>query len=302
LYKILFKPKIKIMKKLLMMLVFALLTIAVYAQEPGNDEWWRQIRSLGCALNETLEQCKARIWRNKNEKERFEDSVKRERDFENNKRAREEWAKEKERRDKLTPEERMKEDEKRRLGFEADKKKKTEDGIDFLAGAIYSNKTGNYPNYNPVLGMLIGVQTQVISISDYIGLGFGIIYSMQGGKYESSDYIPGGNYSTTSRTSRLNYLNFPVLLRYRKAINGFFAEAGLQPGLLLSAKDKGSTTTDIKEELNKFDVGIPVGVGYKFKNKFGVGLRFTPGLINVNKDKQYKNRNMVTSFRASYSL
>lgn len=212
------------------------------------------------------------------------------------------WEADKERRDKLTPEERQMEDEKRRLASEAAKKKKTEDGVDFLAGAIFSTKSGNYPEYNPVAGLLIGAQTQIVNLTDEISLGIGANYSMQGGKYKSNDYIPGGNYSSTSSTSRLNYLNFPVLARYRKSRDGFFAEAGIQPGLLLSAKDKGTTTTDIKDDIKTLDIGIPIGVGYKFKNNFGVGLRVTPGLINVNKDDNFKNRNMVASVRASYSL
>jgi hypothetical protein len=296
------------MKKLFMMLGITLLSTLGYAQvnfiyKNGTSYPEKDFREkFGCKDDETINQCQTRL---RNDTLRIADSIKREEErkkYDEAKSTRKQRELEKERRDKLTPEERRKEDEDRRLAFEAEKKKKTEDGIDFLAGAIYSNKTGNYPNYNPILGMLIGVQTQVIPISDHIGLGIGVNFSMEGGKYESSDYIPGGNYSTTSRTSRLNYLNFPVLLRYRKARDGFFAEAGLQPGLLLSAKDKGSTTNDIKEDVKKFDVGIPLGIGYKFKNKVGIGLRITPGLINVNKDEQFKNRNMVTSLRASYTL
>ena len=128
---------------------------------------------------------------------------------------------------------------------------------------------------------------------------------MQGGKYKSMynmDYMPGGTYGTSSSsaTTRLNYLNFPLLVRYqREPRHGFFAEAGLQPGFLLSAKDDGG---NIKDGLNKFDVGIPVGAGYQFQNKFGVGLRVTPGLTNINKDAEYKNRNIVVSLRASYTL
>ncbi|WP_462220342.1 porin family protein [Ferruginibacter sp.] len=296
------------MKKVLLMLGLSLLTSLSYAQanfiyKNGTSYPEKDFRKeFGCKDDETIEQCQTRL---RNDTLRREDSIKREAErlkYDEAKSRRARWELEKERRDKLTPEERRKEDEDRRLASEGEKKKKTEDGIDFLAGAIYSNKSGNYPNYNPVLGMLIGVQTQVISLSDYVGLGIGINYSMQGGKYESSDYVPGGNYSTTSRTSRLSYLNFPVMVRYQRQRAGFFAEAGVQPGLLLSAKDKGTNTNDIKDEIKKFDVGIPIGVGYKFKNKIGVGLRLTPGLININKDEQYKNRNMVASMRASYTL
>ncbi|MGZ5285654.1 MAG: porin family protein, partial [Flavisolibacter sp.] len=198
--------------------------------------------------------------------------------------------------EKLTMTEKQKAGKDRRPGFEEDKKKKVE-GFDFTAGAIFSTKTGEYPKYNPLLGLLFGVQTQLLPLSDDIGLGLGVLYSMQGGKHESSDYVPGGNYNTTTTTSRLNYLNFPLVAKYQKEETGFFAEAGIQPGILLSAKEKGETTTDIKEDLRKFDLGIPIGIGYRFKNKIGVGMRVIPGLMNVNKDEQYENKNMVASLR-----
>lgn len=288
-----------------MMLWLAVVTSTAYAQKSDQalwDEWAR----YHCNSNDkSLTLCKERFRRETIEKQRKQDSIRREKEFSRNQADRESWAREKERRDKLSVEEFIKEEEERQEGQQFKKVNKTGKTIDeweFYFAGLLSTKTGNAPNYDPVTGLQFGVEKQIIPISEDISLGVGAAYSMQGGKYKSSDYIPGGNYSTTSRTSRLNYLNFPVFIRYKKASNGFFAEAGVQPGLLLSAKDKGTTTTDIKDEIKKFDVGIPIGVGYKFKNKIGVGLRITPGLINVNKDKQYNNRNMVASLRASYSL
>jgi hypothetical protein len=54
---------------------------------------------------------------------------------------------------------------------------------------------------------------------------------MQGAKWEDNTdgFIEG-------RTNLL-YLNIPFVMRYRFK-NGIFAEAGIQPGLLLLAKDK----------------------------------------------------------------
>ncbi|MEP6712484.1 MAG: porin family protein [Ferruginibacter sp.] len=178
-------------------------------------------------------------------------------------------------------------------------KKAKLDLLEIILGADAATLTGNSPDFSNVFGVQTGIQIPVAKLSDNVGLGLGAIYSMQGGKYKSYEYIPGGDYGNSSATSRLNYLNFPVLARYQKQRQGFFAEAGVQPGVLLSAKNKGE---NIKDNLKKFDVGIPIGVGYQFKNKFGVGLRFTPGLLNINKDEQYKTRNMVTSLRASYAL
>jgi len=182
-------------------------------------------------------------------------------------------------------------------------KKKFKSAIHVEAGANLANIEGPEPDYSHVTGIVIGLSTQVVNITDELRVAIGAEYSMQGGKFKSYEYIPGGNYGSSSATTRLNYLNLPILAHYQKEEeHGFFAEAGLQPGLLLSAKNKGAETTDIKDEVQKFDVGIPIGAGYRFKNKLGVALRYTPGLLNINKDDSYKHRNSVISFRASYAF
>jgi opacity protein-like surface antigen len=163
--------------------------------------------------------------------------------------------------------------------------------------------SGKVPADSPLPGFQGGVEFPLVNFSKNIILGAGIVYSMQGGKSSSYEYIPGGNYGNSAATTRLNYLNFPVFAHYEKNRYGFFAEAGLQPGLLLSAKRKGSNAADIKANLKKIDVAVIAGVGYKFKNNIGVGLRIAPGITNINKSKdQTSNRNMVAGLSISYSL
>lgn len=163
--------------------------------------------------------------------------------------------------------------------------------------------SGNEPSFSPLPGFQGGVEFSLANISKDLLLGAGINYSMQGGKSKSYEYIPGGNYGNSTSNLRLNYLNFPVFAHYQKEGHGFYAEAGLQPGLLLSAKTKGSNSSDIKADLKKLDVAVIAGVGYKFKNKIGVGLRVAPGLTNINKNKdQTRARNMVAGLSISYSL
>ncbi|MEP6677361.1 MAG: porin family protein [Ferruginibacter sp.] len=288
------------MKKVVMLFGFVLSGIAVYAQLTKQEVDWLMSH---CNPQETYDQCKARVYRETMENKSREDSIMYARIAANDKAAREHWEAEKERRDKLTPEQRKKEDEDEERHVFDQKKKKIDDGSEIDGGINFSTLTGDNPDYTTSTGVHLGIFIRVIHLSDAISLGMGADYSMQGGKTKAKEYITGGNYGSSSTTSRLTYLNLPILIHYQaQRKGGFFAEAGVQPGFLLSAKSKGTTTTDIKANVEKFDIGIPIGVGYHFKNKFGVGLRFTPGLMNVNKDKQFTTRNMVTSFRASYSL
>jgi Outer membrane protein beta-barrel domain len=185
-----------------------------------------------------------------------------------------------------------------------DKKKKFVHNFMVLFGGNLSVIAGgeSESGYDPVIGAVVGLQTRIIPISDNTGINFGMEYSMQGAKYEYDGYIPGGGSGSTSTTTRLNYLNFPLLVHLQKKKDGFFAEAGIQPGILLSAKSKGEETEDIKDELNTFDIGIPLGIGFQSKKKIGAVLRATPGLSNINKDSDNKNSNLVFSLRATYSF
>jgi outer membrane immunogenic protein len=175
-----------------------------------------------------------------------------------------------------------------------------------FAGITMADLEGD-GNHGPFPGFNGGVGAQLLNISRDVDLRTELGYSQQGTK---SSYGESSYYSSKS-TTRLNYLNVPVLAHYHHP-SGFFAEAGLQPGILLSAKQKttssgmgggGTTNTDIKKDLNGFDLGIPVGAGYVFKKKVAVSARVTPGLLNVVKSKDAaKQTNFVFSARASYLL
>ena len=144
------------------------------------------------------------------------------------------------------------------------KKKKVETWFSFMGGFHGSTFTGDSPSYSdPLIGIELGVIGNLIQLNEMISVRAEVNYSMQGAKY--SEYMYG------SGKVRTGYINIPVVGRYQIPM-GFFGELGVQPGFLISAKDKYSgQSTDIKEDMNKFDFGIPVGGGYEFKNNVGVG-------------------------------
>jgi len=157
-----------------------------------------------------------------------------------------------------------------------------------------------------VNGIVIGVRSNLTRPDKKLVIDGGINYVGSGGKYEEYHYEPGGGGSSGDSKLRLNYLNFPITAKYRKHINnGFYGEAGIQPGFLLGAKDKSSEgTSDVKEGFNKFDVGLILGGGYQIGRKLGVGVRVVPGLININTGEynEQKDKNLNVSLRASYRL
>ena len=101
------------------------------------------------------------------------------------------------------------------------------------AAGQYSRIVGESDSWSGALGGQIGVDAQIpyscnLPLATYAGLSL----SMQGAKWED-DWGEG----LTQGITRLTYLNVPIVTRYDFG-NGFFAEAGLQPGFRLSAKDK----------------------------------------------------------------
>lgn len=142
-------------------------------------------------------------------------------------------------------------------------------------------------------GAIIGLESVIHEISPGSVIHAGSNLSFQGASYTDS-YNPGefmGNVALKSASQEgefsgnvnLVYLNFPVMYRYQSE-GGFFGEIGLQPGFLLSAKDKydGGGSEDYKDFVKGFEVGLPVGVGYKINDQISVGARGIYGLTNFD--------------------
>ena len=169
-----------------------------------------------------------------------------------------------------------------------------------LAG-VHSRITGDSDSWSGAFGFQGGVEAHIpfncnIPLTVWVGTNV----SMQGSGWEE-DWGEG----LTKGTSRLWYLNFPLTTRYQFG-NNVYGEIGLQPGFLLSAKDNyEGESEDIKDWFKTFDLGIPLGLGYDFPNNFGVGLRVTPGVININSSEysdEYKNHNFVIALRGTYTF
>jgi Outer membrane protein beta-barrel domain len=164
--------------------------------------------------------------------------------------------------------------------------------IDLVLGLSKSSITGSSSWQDPI-GFQVGAIVPVVNINDMLCVRAEANLSLQGAKWKEG--------SLSGRTNLL-YINVPLVVRYQTE-SGFFGEAGLQPGLLLSAKDKYEGITEsYMDHMNAIDLSIPVGVGYEFDNNFGVGFRVITGISDITKDKDYADRNLVFVLRGTYKL
>ena len=182
--------------------------------------------------------------------------------------------------------------------------------VDWLGAAYFSaglpfitGESDSYSGPNPGIGL--GAYFPIHVLPNRTELIAGVGYSMQGSKYEEEGYEPGIEEPTPTKGKlRLNYLVVPLTARFNSK-TGWYAETGLQPAILLSAKDKGEGGShSLKDYYSGFDLGVIAEGGYETRSKLGVGLRVVPGLLNINKRTDTysteKDRNMVVSLRGSY--
>ena len=144
----------------------------------------------------------------------------------------------------------------------------------------------NFKDPGMKLGGVIGAFVQ-IPLENKLSLQPELLYSSEGSLQEGK-IGSTGNYVTIF-TNKLGYLNIPVMLQYNATGKGFFAEAGPQLGLLLSAKLKNAfpgsgaaTETDTKDYMKSTNFGLGFGIGYNFNQAFGIGTRYIFGLSEVH--------------------
>ena len=108
--------------------------------------------------------------------------------------------------------------------------------------------------------------------------------------------VSGKNTGSTS----LDYIALPVMFQY-KATPQFYLEAGPEFGLLINAKNKydlnvtytptsgpvtttsTSGTSDVKDNINSFNLGLGAGAGYYFTPNIGITARYVAGVTKINK-------------------
>jgi outer membrane immunogenic protein len=178
--------------------------------------------------------------------------------------------------------------------FAQEKKRGTRPSFGIMGGVTGSTITHSAGDYNN--NLLIGWQAGALMLldcgsPDHFVFGAEANISSEGSKYAHVAY---------SGKVILTYLNIPIVAQFRDEF-GFYAEAGLQPGILLGAKDKyNGTTDDIKDDFNSFDFSIPFGIGYIYRKKLGINARYTLGVSDIDKAEHSHGHNHVWALRLFY--
>lgn len=153
----------------------------------------------------------------------------------------------------------------------------------------------------------VGLEAEY-GLAENISIAAGLLYSRQGCDFgEVKVEFLGQTTGWDKNQVNLGYLNIPIVANYYLA-KGFAIKAGIQPGFLLSAKQKvdgiGNTPSeniDIKDGYKSFDLSIPLGLSYEYE-KAVFDLRYNLGVTKLNKEGDESCKNSVIQFTVGYKF
>jgi hypothetical protein len=159
---------------------------------------------------------------------------------------------------------------------------------------------------NPGFGYTFGIEKNTVQFNDKSFLNMGVLISTHEINY---DEITTWEDASISGRVNLSYIGVPILYRHQSP-GGFFWEAGIQTAFIISGKDhpEEGEKTDYKEYVKKVDFGIPLGLGYWFKNRFSMGMRAVYGLTDMSANgakippQQDNHRNFLLTAMFRYNI
>lgn len=164
---------------------------------------------------------------------------------------------------------------------------------------------------SPTVGALLGAEAEY-QLTDMVSLAAGLNYSLQGSGWEN--YKEGG-YELKDAKIELGYVAIPVVANFY-LFKGFAIKAGIQPAFLTNANMKytieqsssaGNISVNcdesIKDDCEKFDLSVPMGISYQFQVPVVIDLRYNLGVSKVFKGDADKNpKNNVISLTVGYKF
>lgn len=130
------------------------------------------------------------------------------------------------------------------------------------------------------IGFVGGLETEY-QATDIFSLSAGVLYSMQGCKYDNDK---------VKTTSKLDYINIPIMANIYVA-KGLAVKLGVQPAFNVNSEVKvsgGKYSTSADVDAKSFDFSIPVGISYEYSNVV-LDARYNWGLTKVADGSDSKN-------------
>ena len=162
-------------------------------------------------------------------------------------------------------------------------------------GVSIANLTDNNSS-DARVGLVAGVEGEY-QASDIFSVSAGVLYSMQGAKYDAFG---------AKSTEKLDYINVPIMANVY-VVKGLAVKLGVQPGFKVNDKLDlrmpvlGGALVDLKAKAKSVDFSIPVGISYEYNN-FQVDARYNWGLTKVFDVDKLDQKNSVFQITLGYKF
>ena len=141
------------------------------------------------------------------------------------------------------------------------------------------------PDAKSKIGFVAGAEFEY-QITEVISVSAGALYSMQGAKafgYSNGMYVKAD--------AKLAYINIPVMVN-AYLTHGLALKFGIQPGFNIQSDLSGtadgiSVQTEV-DGIRSFDLSIPVGLSYEFRN-FVLDGRYNIGVTSIEKNSDARH-------------
>lgn len=149
-----------------------------------------------------------------------------------------------------------------------------------------------FDNTKMKVGFVGGAELEY-QVTDMFSLTGGVLYSMQGVKFDTGRDIKvlGIDIKTKDAKTNLSYINVPILANVY-VVPGLAVKLGLQPGFLVDDDNSGAKS---------FDLSMPVGLSYEYA-KFVIDGRYNWGLTKVWKNVDPRNSVFQITLGYKFSL
>ena len=147
------------------------------------------------------------------------------------------------------------------------------------------------------VGLVAGVEGEY-GLAEKFGLAFGVLYSMEGYKYNHELWGNGQLLGTNKINVNLDYINIPILAQFYP-VKGLALKTGIQPAFNVRHKVGGDGSGTI-EGVKSFNFSIPVGVSYEYQS-FVLDARYNIGVTKIFKDAD-QGRNSTFSITLGYKF
>ena len=145
---------------------------------------------------------------------------------------------------------------------------------------------------DPRIGLAAGAEVEY-QVADIASVSAGVLYSMQGAKYEGQVSFLGFNQGGKI-TYKLDYINIPIMANVY-VVKGLAVKFGVQPGFNIHSAVEASTrgtagsgSQAVNIKANTFDFALPVGLSYEYNNVV-LDARYNWGLTRAMENSKHNN-------------